>query len=124
MSFGTQETQLIWTRFAGFITINGFLINSALTKNAKPVIYITVGLVGLFLNTIWYILNFSGWQNQNIWYYKAHLLIGEIETAFNKTLLPTDYFDKLLPPWGSMYYLTKLFRSSSLRVAFTVFYTD
>jgi len=109
ISLGTQETQLIWTRFTGFVVINGFLINAVVqwpTSHASvggSSVLLVVAIFGLLLNTVWHILNFAGWQNQNLWYHYASGLIGDTKLA-----LPTDQFkEKIRCPFGWIYWLAQ-----------------
>lgn len=112
ISLGTSEIQVIWTRYTGFIVINGFLI-SALAQQWAPkaagqappvntVVLALVGASGLILNSVWHILNFSGWQNQNLFYYQAHKLLGQ------PIGLVTDQFDRRRLPYGWIYWIAQL----------------
>lgn len=108
ISLGTAEIQLIWTRYTGFIVMNGFLVNAIAqqwTRNATeqaasinaPSLALVGGL-GLLLNSAWHILNFSGWQNQNLFYYQANQLLGQ------PIGLLTDQFDRHRAPYGWIYW--------------------
>lgn len=107
VSFGTQESQLVWTRYAGFIVINGFLIN-AVTKrvglNYESTVLLAVGIIGLLINLIWHVLNFAGWQNQNLWYCYASGIVGQFN---DKPQLPTDEFKDVIAPFGPIYWVAQ-----------------
>lgn len=105
ISFGTQETQLIWARYTGFIVINGFFVNVLLTKWQKHDMcpLIIVGVLCFLVNGIWHILNFSGWHNQNLWYHKA----SKLNSSFDKFNLPTDFFKEWHRPDGWIYWLAQ-----------------
>lgn len=106
------ELQLIWTRYTGFIIMNGFLVNIVAqqwTQNTggQPALVSTVvlglvGALGLLLNSAWHILNFSGWQNQNLFYYHAHRLLGQ------SIGLVTDQFDRPRLPSGWIYWIAQV----------------
>ena len=73
ISLGAQEAQLIWTRHAGFIIMNGFLV-SALSNNEirqQTIILAVLGLIALVLNCFWHILNYAGWLYQHLFYRSA-----------------------------------------------------
>jgi len=73
ISLGAQEAQLIWTRYAGFIIMNGFLV-SALSNNEirqQTIILAVLGLIAFVLNCIWHILNYAGWRYQHLFYRSA-----------------------------------------------------
>ena len=73
ISLGAQEAQLIWTRYAGFIIMNGFLV-SALSNNEirqQTIILAGLGLIAFVLNCIWHILNYAGWRYQHFFYRSA-----------------------------------------------------
>src|SRR3972149_7269786 len=82
VSFGTQEQQLIWTRYTGFLVLNGFLLSAYLEMTRRlrdgslpdPWSLITLAALALVINSIWHILNFSGWMNQNLWFHLAATL--------------------------------------------------
>jgi hypothetical protein len=105
ISFGTQETQLIWARYTGFIVINGFFVNVLLPKwehdDISPLIFVVV--LSLLVNAIWHILNFSGWQNENLWYHLA----SKLNSSFDKFKLPTDCFKEWRSPNGWIYWLAQ-----------------
>ncbi len=104
ISLGAQETQLIWSRYTGFIVMNGFFI-SALTNEKvrdQSEILALLGIAALFLNCIWHILNYAGWQNQNLLYRRAaNLFESDIG-------LLTDHFrDRNFKPVGWIYWLAQ-----------------
>lgn len=110
VSFGTQETQLIWTRYAGFLVLNGFLITaytqiSLSTHRISNVwVLVTIGFLGLFFNAMWHILNFAGWQNQNLWYHRA----ATLSPLLGHYRLPTDCFKANMgKPRGWIYWLAQ-----------------
>lgn len=132
VSFGTQETQLVWTRYTAFVVMNGFLVNAVvnavLVHNAPTIQAWTlscVGVIGLFINSVWHMLNFFGWQNQNRWYNVAsHILdsswkeeakddSGEPPASDpprnaeskQKFRLPTDWYSDFRQPFGVIYRL-------------------
>lgn len=88
LSVGTQETQLIWTRYTGFVIMNGFIVNSLGDGKHWDVtaIVFLIGVIALVLNSVWHVLNYVGWQNQILWYRQAAGLF-EGETG-----LITDFF--------------------------------
>jgi hypothetical protein len=67
-------------------------------------VFLGLGLIGLFINAIWHILNFSGWHNQNYWFYLA----TNLSERLNEFTLPTDPFKKRVPrPFGLIYWLAQ-----------------
>ncbi len=78
-AFAMQEASLVWSRYTGFIIIDGFLVTAfvELCMKAKPedivtgYIYLAVGFAGLLINMAWHIINYSGWCNQYLWFHYA-----------------------------------------------------
>ena len=88
ISIGAQEAQLIWTRYTGFIIINGFLITALSDGDIRKqtIILALLGVIALVLNCIWHTLNYAGWRNQYLFYRQAGKL-------FDSGIgLLTDYF--------------------------------
>jgi hypothetical protein len=115
ISLGAQETQLIWTRYSGFILMNGFFV-SALTNEKVREHYAVLAILGcvvLILNCVWHVLNYAGWQNQNLLY---RLAGGVFESDVG---LLTDYFrTKNLTPIGWIYWLAQTIPTMFSLVAF------
>jgi len=111
LSFGIQETNLIWSRYAGFIVINGFLVNAVIQKlgtENEHKIFLIVGIIGLLINLLWHVINFSGWQNQNKWYfYASKVLENNSDDENNQLKLPTDSFRDIKPPFGPVYMIAQ-----------------
>ena len=89
VSFGTNETQLIWTRYTGFLVINGFFTNALLSnwdppQNSLPLL---IGALALLVNAVWHTLNFSGWLNQIRWYRIA----GNLDESLGQWKLPCGW---------------------------------
>jgi hypothetical protein len=113
VSLGTQETQLVWARYTGFLILNGFLINAYIASwtehlsgeaPKRGAILFAIGILGLLVNAIWHVLNFSGWQNQNLFYYQA----ANVSDVFSRFQLPTDPFkQKVHRPYGWIYWLAQ-----------------
>jgi hypothetical protein len=104
ISLGAQETQLIWTRYTGFIVMNGFFVSALANDKVREqdTVLAILGVVILVLNSVWHILNFAGWKNQNLLYHLASkLFTSEIG-------LLTDYFrEKKRNPAGWIYWLAQ-----------------
>ena len=61
--------------------------------------------VGIFVNVIWHVLNFSGWLNQNHWFYVAsELMRHELDDEIK---LPTDSWKRMMVPTGWIYWLAQ-----------------
>jgi hypothetical protein len=116
LSMATQETQLIWTRYTGFLVLNGFLITAytettlrgrGLAANGQgpdPWTVSVIGLLSVLLNAIWHALNFAGWQNMCLLYHRATAISPHLKAL----TLPTDYFkDRIPTPWGWIYWLAQ-----------------
>jgi len=88
ISLGAQEAQLIWTRYTGFIIMNGFLITALSNGDIRKqnIILALLGVIALILNCIWHTLNYAGWRNQHLFYCQAGNLLDS-----NIGLL-TDHF--------------------------------
>jgi hypothetical protein len=73
ISLGAQEAQLIWTRYTGFIVMNGLLVSVLSNKDIREqtTILAALGFIALVLNCIWHVLNYAGWQNQHLFYRQA-----------------------------------------------------
>lgn len=94
ISFGMQEAQLVWSRYTGFIVLNGFLVTTAtqlfFNQTAYSTPLIIIGIFGLALNSAWHIINCSGWSNQYVWLHYAtkHLAYDNLSSLmqfFSKT---------------------------------------
>jgi predicted membrane channel-forming protein YqfA (hemolysin III family) len=78
-AFAMQEASLVWSRYTGFIIIDGFLVTAfvelCMKADANAIvtgyIYLAVGLAGLLINMAWHIINYSGWCNQYLWFHYA-----------------------------------------------------
>jgi hypothetical protein len=105
ISLDAQETQLIWTRYTGFVVMNGFFVQALTNDKVREhgVILTTLGVVILVLNCVWHALNYAGWLNQNLQY----RLAGNL---FNSDIgLLTDYFrTKHFTPVGWIYWLAQV----------------
>jgi len=108
VSFGTQETQLVWTRYAGFLVLNGFLSSgytqvSQIAKDGSPPnawILLAIGVLGVAANAIWHTLNFAGWKNMCLFYHLA----AKLSPHLGVFKLPTDRFKESIPnPFGYIY---------------------
>ena len=108
VSFGTQETQLIWTRYAGFLVLNGFLSSAYAEMSRQPQnawILLTIGVLGLIANAVWHTLNFAGWKNMCLFYHLAAKLSPRLDIF----KLPTERFKDRIPnPFGYIYWLAQL----------------
>ncbi|HOX47053.1 MAG TPA: hypothetical protein PK668_25885 [Myxococcota bacterium] len=117
VSFGTNETQLIWTRYAGFLVVNGFFVHffTGMLKDGQvdvaPLFVLLSALLGFVVNLIWYVLNQAGAINSLLWYKVADDLLkrcelgrmfGEVPTSF---LAAKDRRD--LWPYGQIYLLAQ-----------------
>jgi hypothetical protein len=119
VSMGTQETSLVWMRYAGFLVLNGFVLNVTLTRHffAKPLLVGVLGIVGLLINGTWHLLNYAGWLHQNYWYHKASNLLPKK----NGNPYPTDSFrDEVKQPSGTIYQVAQVIPMLFL-LAFSVF---
>ncbi len=106
VSFGTTEAQLIWQRYTAFTVLNGFFVTAFLSKSQSrdAFAYLVIGILGLFANTTWHALNFSGWRNQNLWY----RLASNLPRLPQKGGLATDFFhDGWKLPCGWIYWLAQ-----------------
>jgi hypothetical protein len=104
ISIGVQETQLIWSRYTGFIIMNGFLV-SVLTNEmirGRGELLVIIGVITLVLNSVWHTLNYSGWHNQNLFYCQAaNLFTSDVG-------LVTDHFrTRNCLPFGWIYWLAQ-----------------
>lgn len=108
VSFGTNETRLIWSRYTGFLVINGFFTNALLSKWVPPQnssLLLIGGALALLVNAVWHTLNFSGWLNQIRWYRIA----GNLDESLGQWKLPTDDFkEKVKRPCGWIYWIAQL----------------
>lgn len=99
--FGLNEQRLTWMRYAGFLVLQGFIINTIARGSLQPVMLLVLSLLGIICSTAWHILNFAGWLNQNVWFTKAAGL------KFTKLTipLPTEWWEKerALRPTGRIY---------------------
>ena len=116
LSMATQETQLIWTRYTGFLVLNGFLVtaytettlrsqgSATVGQGPDPWTVSVIGLLSVLLNAIWHALNFAGWQNMCLLYHRA----ASVSSRLKSLSLPTDYFKEQIPtPWGWIYWLAQ-----------------
>ena len=104
ISIAVQETQLVWTRYTGFIVMNGFLVSILINEiiRARGEILVIVGVVVLVLNSVWHILNYAGWHNQILFYRQA----GSLFTS--DIGLVTDCFQAThFTPFGWIYWLAQ-----------------
>lgn len=104
ISVGVQETQLIWTRYSGFIIMNGFIVSALINEKIRDndAILAFVAIMLLVLNGVWRILNFAGWQNQQLFYRQAGRL-------FDSDIgLVSDHFrTKNYTPVGWIYWIAQ-----------------
>ncbi len=105
-SFGLNETRLIWTRYAGFLVLQGFIVHSFANENLLQSTQLVLSVIGIILSVIWHILNHSGWLNQNIWY----SLSAQIDFTELKIKLPTDWWirSRALKPTGKIYFIAQI----------------
>jgi hypothetical protein len=106
ISLATTEVLAVWARYSGFIFINGFLVN-AVSRQFDPTISSSdanliglVGLLGLVINAIWFLLNFSGWLNQNLFFFRCFERFGDVG------VISVD-FNRLQRPWGAIYWIAQ-----------------
>lgn len=112
VSFGQNEQSLIWTRYAGFLILEGFIINSLkLDSNSlSSELTLLLSIIGIICSGVWHILNHSGWLNQNIWFSKA----ASLNFSSVNAPMPTDWWvnSKALKPTGKIYYIAQLIPTS------------
>ena len=55
-SFGLNETKLVWSRYAAFLVLEGFILK-VLTDNAFSNLYlgISLSIIGIIISSIWHI---------------------------------------------------------------------
>ncbi len=134
LSVATQEEQLIWTRYAGFLVLNGFLLNASpeiprllqttppgggLSNPTSPEVILVIGILGLLVNAVWHLLNFDGWYQHNRWFHVA----ANVSPAIQAFSLPTEWARKvILRPRGRIYVLAQLVPAGfSLAAAAAIF---
>jgi hypothetical protein len=106
ISLGTQEQQLIWARYTGFLVLNGFFVSAYTASWGKhppdgTCVLLAVGILGLVINAVWHILNFSGWQNQCLFFHQ----VANVSKRLSIFKLPTDIFrENVLRPGGLIYW--------------------
>jgi hypothetical protein len=104
ISLGAQEAQLIWTRYTGFIVMNGFLVSSLAQKEIREQGYVLalLGVIAIILNCVWHVLNYSGWHNQHLFYRQAGNLF-----SCNLGLLTDYHREGNRCPGGWIYWLAQ-----------------
>lgn len=121
VAFADGERQLIWSRFSGFLVLEGLLIG-ALTRDfslAPALLLMLLSSVGCVLSVVWFVLNYSGWMNQNQWLtYAARYNFERLELP----LLSDPWQDtRSLRPFGAIYKVAQCIPSSFLAVYASVF---
>lgn len=119
-AYGRTETTLNWQRYAAFLVTNGLIINALGLErwpevNPQPFVALILGLFGLGLASVWHVLNFSGWLNQNLFYWMAsRLTFTDPRFRKGKTFLalPTEWWrqqnDAPPRPCGYIYHLAQV----------------
>lgn len=104
-SFGLNEQNLIWTRYSGFLVLQGFIINAIATGTYQAIILLCLSLFGIACSTTWHILNFTGWLNQNVWFSIA----AGIKFTKIIVLTPTTYWEieRSKKPIGKIYQIAQ-----------------
>jgi hypothetical protein len=104
VSLAAQETQLIWTRYTGFIIMNGFLVTALVNEKIREQSEVLglLGVIALVLNCVWHVLNYTGWHNQHLLYRLAGNLFD-----FDLGLLTDSYRKGKLYPDGPIYWLAQ-----------------
>ena len=116
VSHFTNETQLIWLRYSGFLVIDGFIsagyfqiISSnaeqgLLEKLGQENVLIVALIFGIVINSMWHILNYSGWHNQLLWLGRAARILPE---AVNKKLTTRSFRKVSGVPRGPIYQIAQ-----------------
>lgn len=88
-NYASVEKNLIWARYAGFLVINGFILDGINSEEKILPISILI-ITGIILTNIWAIMNFSGWLTLDIFLLSA----ARIEFKTFKIPLPTTPREK------------------------------
>ena len=101
VSFGHNEQRLIWTRYAGFLVLQGFIIHTATRDDIDSTLLLGLSIIGIAISASWHVLNYSGWLNQNIWFTMA----ARLHFTGLSVPLPTDWWTqgRALRPTGKIY---------------------
>jgi hypothetical protein len=104
ISLAAQETQLIWTRYTGFVIMNGFLVTALVNEKIREQSEVLglLGVIALVLNCVWHVLNYTGWHNQHLLYRLAGNLFD-----FELGLLTDLYRRGKLYPDGPIYWIAQ-----------------
>lgn len=120
VQLATTEIQVIWRRYAGFLVLHGFIIHGLSPLPADPRVAIGIATAGLISCGLWYVLNFCGWLNQNMYLASAYRLMperlrAEIPGAATVVLATTPQLELHAPtaggiskPTGTIYGLAQL----------------
>lgn len=79
VQLATTEVQVIWRRYAGFLVLHGFIINGLGQFPGNELAHVSLAAGGLFSCVLWYVLNFCGWLNQNIYLAAAYRLMPQAQ---------------------------------------------
>lgn len=106
VSSGLNEQLLIWMRYSAFLVFHGFILNVITRDQLQPGFTLCLSVLGMICSTMWYIMNFMGWLNQNFWFKRAQSL------PFNKLTvrLPTEWWGEkeALKPTGRIYAIAQI----------------
>src|SRR5205085_4830209 len=76
IGMATTEVNLIWLRYSAFLVAAGLDL-AAIPEIAEKDLSLRLSLCvfGYVVSVTWWLINFAGWINQNLWYRKAHEIL-------------------------------------------------
>lgn len=111
--------QLIWTRYAGFLVLHGFIAGSLVAgtrstgTEATPIghllgsdyILLAVVLLGMSVGAMWHLLNYLGWLSQN---YHLRTAANLAVVGEDRKFFTDHYAGDLKKPSGLVYMVAQV----------------